>query len=56
MQRAVALSLALVAAACMAAALWAMATGRFGGRSGTVLRAVAVVCFAVAVALASVSC
>ncbi len=45
--------LALVAVACMTVALVGMVTGRPGPRGGWVVRAVALVCFGAAVALAS---
>jgi hypothetical protein len=53
MVRALAIVLAAVAAGCMAVAIVGMVTGRPGGRTGYVLRGVAVVCFGGAVALAS---
>jgi hypothetical protein len=46
--------LALVAVACMTLAIVGMVTGRPGDRAGYVVRAVALLCFAVAVVLASV--
>jgi hypothetical protein len=46
--------LALIAVACMTVAIVGMVTGRPGDRMGYVVRAVAVVCFAGAVVLASV--
>jgi hypothetical protein len=46
--------LALIAVACMTVAIVGMVTGRPGDRVGYVVRAVAVVCVAGAVVLASV--
>jgi hypothetical protein len=43
--------LALVAVACMTAAIVGMVTGRPGDRIGTLIRVLALVCFAAAVAL-----
>ena len=55
-ERVLALVLALVSVACLVVAIAGMATDRFAGRSGLVLRIVAVLCFAAAVALGSGSC
>jgi hypothetical protein len=55
-QRVLALILATVSAGCMVVAIGGMVTGRFAGLSGTLLRATAVLCFAGAVALGTVSC
>ncbi len=54
MLRVAAAVLALIAVACMTLAIVGMVTGRPGDRAGFVVRAVAVVCFAGAVVLASV--
>jgi hypothetical protein len=51
MLRAAAAILALVAVGCMAVAIVGMVTGRPGDRAGWALRAGAVVCFGIAVAL-----
>jgi len=51
MLRVAAAILALVAVGCMAVAIVGMVTGRPGDRAGWALRATAVVCFAIAVAL-----
>ncbi len=56
MERVAALVLALVSVACLTVAIVGMATDRFFGRSGLILRVVAVLCFASAVALGTVSC
>ena len=55
MLRTLALLLSLVAVACMTAAIAGMVTGRPSGRAGYVVRAVAVLCFAGAVALGAAS-
>jgi hypothetical protein len=49
--RVLAAVLALVAVSCMTAALWGMVTGRPGARAGWLLRAAALLCFAIAVVL-----
>jgi hypothetical protein len=49
--RALAVALAVVAVACMVVAIAGMVTGRQSARAGWLVRAVAVVCFAAAVAL-----
>lgn len=49
--RALAAVFALVAVACMIAAIAGMVTGRPGPRMGFVVRAAALLCFAAAVAL-----
>jgi hypothetical protein len=46
--------LALIAVACMTVAMVGMVTGRPGARAGWAVRVVALVCFSVAVVLASV--
>jgi hypothetical protein len=51
MLRVLAALLALVAVGCMAVAIVGMVTGRPGDRAGWALRAVAVLCFGIAVAL-----
>ena len=56
MERLLALILAMVSAGCLIVAIVGMATDRYFGRSGLVLRIVAVLCFAGAVALGTVSC
>ena len=48
--------LATVSVGCLVCAIAGLATDRFTGRSGLVLRIVAVLCFAAAVALGSDSC
>jgi hypothetical protein len=55
-ERVLALVLATVSVGCLVVAIAGMATDRFFGRSGLVLRIVAVLCFAGAVALGSASC
>jgi hypothetical protein len=49
--RALAVAFAAVAVGCMIAAIWGMVTGRPGARMGWVLRALALLCFAIAVVL-----
>ncbi len=49
--RALAAGFALIAVACMTVAIVGMVTGRPGDRTGWLLRAAAVVCFATAVVL-----
>jgi hypothetical protein len=51
MLRALAAVFALIAVACMSLALVGMVTGRPGARAGGLIRALAVLCFAVAVIL-----
>jgi hypothetical protein len=46
--------LALIAVACMTLAIVGMVTGRPGDRAGYAVRALALLCFALAVVLASV--
>jgi len=55
-QHVLALILATISAGCMLVVLVGMASDRFPGRSGMLLRLVAVLCFAGAVALGTVSC
>jgi hypothetical protein len=49
--RAIAAVLALIAVACMTLAIVGMVTGRPGDRAGMVIRLIALLCFAGAVAL-----
>ena len=49
--RALAVVFAVIAVGCMIAAIVGMVTGRPGARAGGVVRAVALLCFAAAVAL-----
>jgi hypothetical protein len=49
--RALAVVFAVIAVACMVIAIAGMATGRQSARAGWLVRAVAVACFAAAVAL-----
>jgi hypothetical protein len=49
--RAVAAAFALIAVACITIAIVGMVTGRPGDRAGVLIRAAAVVCFAIAVVL-----
>ena len=49
--RAAAAGFALIAVICMTVAIIGMVTGRPGDRAGLLLRAAAVVCFAIAVVL-----
>ncbi len=49
--RALAAVLALIAVVCMTVAIVGMVTGRPSDRAGTLIRALAVLCFAAAVAL-----
>jgi hypothetical protein len=49
--RALAAGFALVAVACITVAIVGMVTGRPGDRAGVLIRAAAVVCFAIAVVL-----
>jgi hypothetical protein len=49
--RALAAVFALIAVACMTLAIVGMITGRPGDRAGWAIRAVAVLCFGIAVAL-----
>ena len=51
MLRAVAAAFALIAVACITVAIVGMVTGRPGDRAGMLIRAAAVVCFAIAVVL-----
>ncbi len=51
--RALAAGLALIAVACMSAAIVGMVTGRPSDRTGWVLRALAVACFVAAVVVNS---
>jgi hypothetical protein len=51
MLRALAAVFALIAVGCMVAAIVGMVTGRPGDRAGWVLRALAVLCFTLAVVL-----
>ena len=51
MLRAVAVMFTLIAVGCLVAAVVGMVTGRPGARAGGLLRALAVICFAAAVAL-----
>ncbi len=55
MLRVLAAILALVAIGCMSVAIVGMVTGRPGDRAGWALRAGAVLCFGIAVALNSVA-
>jgi hypothetical protein len=55
MLRVLAAILALVAVACMVVAVIGMVTGRPGDRAGWALRAAAVGCFGIAVALNSIA-
>ena len=51
MLRAVAAAFALIAVTCITVAIVGMVTGRPGDRAGMLIRAAAVVCFAIAVVL-----